>query len=154
LLAAQAAMDAAREAGIEDHDISLVAREDIEMQKIPDHRLKEHHDVTPSAVRGICCGGGSGLLLGLIAIAVPPLGITLAGAGAMVVAGAAMGAWTGALVGFDVDDAISRKFRDEIAAGCILVVLDGDKEKLMHAKASVERTGAIPMPFHAHTVLT
>ena len=154
LLVAQAAMDAAREAGINDGDISLVAREDIEMQKIPDHRLKEHHDVTPSAVRGIACGGGSGLLLGLIAVAIPPLGLTLAGAGAMVVAGAAMGCWTGALVGFDVDDAISRKFKDEIAAGCILVVLDGDKEKLALAKPFVESTGAFPLAFKAHTALT
>ena len=87
-------------------------------------------------------------------MAIPPLGLTLAGAGAMVVAGAAMGCWTGALVGFDVDDAISRKFKEEIAAGCILVVLDGNKETLTLAKSFVERTGAIPLAFKAHTALT
>jgi hypothetical protein len=70
------------------------------------------------------------------------------------VAGAVFGSWIGELVGFDVPDVVSRKFKDEIAAGRILVVIDANKEQLAVAEPAVARTGAVLLPFHAHTVLT
>lgn len=152
LMVARAAMAAAREAGIDDHDISLVAREDIELQSIPDHLMQGRNDFYPAAIRGGACGGGTGLLLGLIAVAVPPLGVTLAGAGAMTLAGAAFGCWIGELVGFEVPDVVSRKFKSEIAAGRILVVIDGNKAQLALAEPAIARTGATLLPFHGHTV--
>ena len=154
LTAARAAMAAAQEAGIDDRDISLVAREDIELERIPDHLMQGRNDFYPAALRGGACGGGTGLLLGLIAVAVPPLGVTLAGAAAITVAGAVFGSWIGELVGFEVPDVVSRKFKDEIAAGRILVVIDANKEQLALAEPAVARTGATQLPFHAHTVLT
>jgi len=154
LTAARAAMAAAQEAGIDDRDISLVAREDIELERIPDHLMQGRNDFYPAALRGGACGGGTGLLLGLIAVAVPPLGVTLAGAAAITVAGAVFGSWIGELVGFEVPDVVSRKFKDEIAAGRILVVIDANKEQLAVAEPAVARTGATQLPFHAHTVLT
>ncbi len=154
LTAARTAMAAAQEAGIDDRDISLVAREDIELERIPDHLMQGRNDFYPAALRGGACGGGTGLLLGLIAVAVPPLGVTLAGAAAITVAGAVFGSWIGELVGFEVPDVVSRKFKDEIAAGRILVVLDASKEQLAVAEPAVARTGATLLPFHAHTVLT
>lgn len=154
LLAARTAMQAARDAGIADRDISLVAREDIELQQIPDHLMQGRNDFYPAALRGGACGGGTGLLLGLIAVVVPPLGVTLAGAAAMTVAGAVFGCWIGELVGFEVPDAVSRKFRSEIAAGRILVVVDASKEQLASATAAITHTGATSLPFHAHTALT
>jgi len=147
-------MAAAQEAGIDDRDISLVAREDIELERIPDHLMQGRNDFYPAALRGGACGGGTGLLLGLIAVAVPPLGVTLAGAAAITVAGAVFGSWIGELVGFEVPDVVSRKFKDEIAAGRILVVIDANKEQLAVAEPAVARTGATQLPFHAHTVLT
>jgi len=154
LPAAQSAMHAARAAGVDDRDLSLIAREDIELDKIADHRLVEHNDSNPAAVRGMGLGGGTGLLLGLIAVAVPPLGLTLAGVGAMTVAGAAMGAWTGALVGFDVPDAVSRTFQEQIKAGHILVIVDAEADQLAHARGAVEGTGAVMLPFEAATAMT
>jgi hypothetical protein len=154
LSAARMVMAAAQEAGIDDRDISLVAREDIELERIPDHLMQGRNDFYPAALRGGACGGGTGLLLGLIAIAVPPLGVTIAGAAAMTVAGAVFGTWIGELVGFDVPDAISRKFKDEIAAGRILVVIDASKEQLAVATPAIAGTGATTLPFHAHTALS
>ena len=154
LPAAQSALQAARHAGIVDDDLSLIARDDIELEKIADHRLVNHNDSSPAAVRGIGLGGGTGLLLGLIAVAVPPLGLTLAGVGAMTVAGAAMGAWTGALVGFNVPDAVSRAFEEQIKAGHILVVIDAEADQLPAARAAVEGTGAVPLPFEEPTAMT
>lgn len=150
LAAARAAMAAARQAGVPDDDISLIAREDIELQQIPDRRMTGSTDFYPAAVRGAACGGGTGVLLGLIAIAVPPLGVTLAGATAIALAGAAVGCWTGALVGTDVPDVVHRKFKGEIEAGRILVVIDAPREVLAIAGPAVRTTGAIHLPLHAH----
>lgn len=152
--AARAAMRAALDAGIADEDICFVARDDIELERIPDHRMTGRTDFVPSAIRGVACGGGAGLLLGLLAAAVPPLGVTLAGAGAAAVAGAAVGGWTGALIGSEVPDAIHRRFHGEIASGQVLVVLDARQDQLELAEPAVVRTGATLLPFHARTALS
>ena len=154
LASARIAMAAAREAGIDDRDISLVAREDIELENIPDHVMQGRNDFYPAALRGGVCGGGTGLLLGLVAVAVPPLGVTLAGAAAMTIAGAAFGTCIGEIVGFEVPDVVSRRFKQEIADGRILVVIDGNKTQLAIAEPAVANTGAVSLPFHAHTALT
>jgi hypothetical protein len=154
LIAARAAMSAAKQSGIDERDISLVAREDIELEQIPDHLMQGRNDFYPAALRGGACGGGTGLLLGLVAVTVPPLGVTLAGAAAITLAGAVFGCWIGELVGFEVPDVVSRKFKNEIAAGRILVVIDARKEQLDIAEPAIARTGATPLPFHAHTALT
>ncbi|HEV2539100.1 MAG TPA: hypothetical protein VGU03_05270 [Frateuria sp.] len=150
LAAARAFMSAARQAGIPDDGISLIAREDIELQEVPDHRMTAGTDFYPAAARGAACGGGTGVLLGLIAVAVPPLGVTLAGAAAIALAGAAVGCWTGALIGTDVPDAVHRKFKDEIAQGRILVVIDATKDALGTACPALLATGAKHLPLHAH----
>src|SRR4051812_45237528 len=76
---ARAAIAAAHSAGVPDDDISLIARSDIEHEEIPPHRLDASTDTIPAAVRGAVGGGASGLLAGLVAIAIPPLGVTVGG---------------------------------------------------------------------------
>jgi len=153
LSSARAAMDAARASGIDDECISLIAREDIEMEKIPDDRQQPKDDATPAALRGAAYGGATGLLLGLVAVVVPPLGVTLAGAAAATAAGAVFGGWMGQMVGFDVPDAVSRKFEDEIAAGSILIIVDGSEEQLAAAERAIIAAGARQLPFDANAAL-
>ncbi len=154
LAGARAAMEAARRAGISDSDLSLVARSDIEMEQIPEHRLNDHQDSQPAAIRGLALGGGSGLLLGLVAVAIPPLGLTLAGAAVMALAGAAVGAGSGALVGLGLPDAVSREFEQEIKDGHILVVLDAEPEQLARAEPAVVGTGAVSLSFDSLTSMS
>ena len=78
---AQAAMAAARHAGIDDEDILLVARSDIELDSIPNDRQEADSDFVPAALRGAGYGGAAGLLAGLVAVVVTPIGLTLAGVG-------------------------------------------------------------------------
>ena len=65
-----------------------------------------------------------------------------------------MGAWTGALVGMNVPDSISRKFEDEIASGRILVVLDGEQVLLDAATSTIVSTGAVALHFTTPTAMT
>ncbi|QOW19312.1 hypothetical protein INQ41_11905 [Lysobacter ciconiae] len=145
--AAAEAMAAARAAGVEDDRILLVARSDIELGQIPDQRKEAETDMLPAAARGVGLGAGAGLLAGLAAVAIPPLGITLAGAAAATLVGAAAGGWAAALFGSAMPDPVRQKFEDRIEAGEILVVIDGDPETLEAATRGIVNAGGERLPF-------
>lgn len=151
---ARRVMQAARAAGVAQEDISLVARSDIELEAVPEQHKEAGSDFFPAALRGVIGGGATGLLAGLVAIAIPPVGVTLAGVAGLTLAGALTGGWASALVGASVPDPVRRKFEGEIEAGRILVVLDGDKEQLLRAEPALAAAGATPLPFDAPTALT
>lgn len=124
--AARDSVNVLRARGISDKAISLIARSDIELDEIPSRFLDASTDFVPALTRGAAIGGVTGLCAGLIAIAIPPLGITLAGPALLgfLAGGAVVGAWSSALVGASVPDEIRRKFEDEIEAGRTLLVVD------------------------------
>lgn len=147
LRTAKAAIAAARASGIGDSHISLVAREDIELEVLPDDRIDSGADTMPAAVRGAVEGGSIGLVAGLIAFAVPAFGVTIIGAGLLAAIGTAVGSWSSALMGSAVPSEVRRRFEEEIERGRILVVLDGDKAALARAGAALEKLGAMSLPF-------
>jgi hypothetical protein len=151
---ARSAMRAARDAGIADDDLSLIARHDIELDKIPEGRKDEHTDFAPAAARGLAQGGATGVLAGLVAMAIPPLGVTIAGAAAAAAAGALVGAWTNALMGASTPDPVRKKFEGEIEAGRILVVVDGDGDAVDRADREILASGATALPFEQPTALS
>lgn len=152
--AAEVAVDALRRAGLSDDNISLVARRDIERDQIPDEQRDTSDDFSRGGVKGMLTGGGSGLLVGLVAIGVPPLGLTLAGAAAMAVAGAAVGGWVGMLAGTAAPGPVRRKFEDEIAAGHVLVAVDGEHDELAEIDAMLLDLGATQLPFDAPSAIS
>lgn len=154
LATAYAAMDAARRSGVADDDISLIARSDMELEAIPDDRKVVEGDFYPAAIRGVTGGAAVGLLAGLVVVAVPPLGLTLAGVGVATLTGAAVGGWATALAGSAVPDPVRREFEDEIARGNILVILDAEKEVLDRADPLVQEAGAKRLPFGKPTLMT
>jgi hypothetical protein len=155
LIAAQTAMDAAREAGVRDDDILLIARSDIELESIPNERKEADTDLMPAALRGAGYGGAAGLLAGLLAVVITPIGLTVAGTAAALAAGAMVGCWASALMGSALPDPIRRKFDAHIRAGRILVVIDGDRDLLGRAEAYVlaHAPGVEILPFDAPTAL-
>ena len=148
---AAACIDAARAAGVPDDDISLVVRSDMSGM-VPDGRKVVEGDFYPAAVRGVLGGSALGLVLGLTAVAIPPLGVTLAGSLAMAVGGGLLGGWSMALAGSSIDDPIRRKFEKEIEEGRVLVVVDATDEHLDGAKRAIEKAGAAPLPFERPSV--
>lgn len=147
LQSAEAAVRVAREAGIAETDISLVARGDVELDAMPEHQKEAPTDFKHAAVRGAGIGGATGLLAGLVAVAVPPLGLTLAGVALTTLGGAAVGTWASSLVGAALPDPIRQKFESEIEAGRVLVVIDGEGNTLAAAEAAVRDAGASHLPY-------
>lgn len=148
------AMGTARKEGIESRGISLIARHDIELQSIPDQRRVVTNDFYPAAARGVVGGGASGLLVGLVAVTIPAVGLTLAGVGVMPLIGATVGAWSSALAGASLPDPVRRKFEHEIEQGSILVVLDGQRELMAHVDLAMHDLGLMRLPFEQPTLLS
>ena len=133
LASAERAIAAARELGVEDDALSLVARSDIEVLAVDDDMKQANTDMLPAAARGAGCGAAAGVLAGLAAATFSPLGLTLAGAmlggGA---AGALVGTWASAMVGASIPEPERRHYEAEIEAGRVLVVVDADDAR--HAR--------------------
>ena len=154
LATAEGALNAARGAGLSDDNLSLIARSDIELESIPDHLKDAATDFMPAALRGTATGAAAGLLAGVVALAFPPFGITLAGAALLTVGGAAVGTWVSSLLGSTVEDPVRRKFEAEIAAGRILLVIDAEDAQLPLAEAAILAAGATALPYEGTTALT
>lgn len=154
LAGAAAALSAARQAGAQDDEISLIARSDIEIQSIPDARIDVSNDMVPAAVKGMAGGAATGLLAGLVAMAFPPLGVTIAGAALAGVAGAAVGGWSSALIGTTVENPVRRQFEKEIEAGQILVVVDTAEEQVAAVSSAIAAAGGRVMPFEAASAMS
>jgi hypothetical protein len=73
---ARAAMAAARGAGVGDDCLTLVARSDIELDAIPNKDKEASGDFMHGAMKGVAAGGTTGLLLGLAAMVLAPIGVT------------------------------------------------------------------------------
>lgn len=150
---AQAAMLAARAAGADDEDISLIARSDIEKDRLPHERIDASNDMLPSALRGAALGAGLGIVGALLAWLIPAVGMNLAGALLIVLVGAVVGAWSAALIGSTVPSHVRRKFEREINAGNILVVVDDRHEHEAQVREAMRDAGARPLPFHDASML-
>ena len=154
LAAAESAIVAARRAGVPDDDISLIANSRIEVHSIPSERVEASTDTAPAAWRGALQGCGTGLVAGLVAMAIPPLGVTVAGIAALTALGAAVGTWSSALMGSAIPSEIRRKFEQEIESGRVLVVVDAEEAALPAVDAAVAATGATPLPYDVPAAAT
>lgn len=148
------AMTAARKAGVQDGDISLIARSDISLEEITEDRKVVEGDFYPAAVKGAFGGGAAGLLAGLAAVVFAPIGITVAGVVGLGLAGASLGTWATALAGSAVADPVRRQFEDVIEQGKILLVIDVEQERHHAAVTAVSATGVTHLPFDKPTVMT
>jgi len=151
---AASAVGSLRRLGIEDDDISLIARSDLEMQVIPEKFHESRSDFMPAAVKGAVGGGATGLVAGLVAVAIPPLGVTLAGAAAIAAVGAAAGTWSAALMGSALPDPVRQKFEDEVKAGRVLIVVDATDEEHTKLEQALRETGVRRLNFEESSQMT
>ena len=127
-----AALRAVRALGVADDDLSIVARHDIELAVDPDAQHDEHGRLT-------------GLIAGLNAVAVPTLGISIAGAGMLNLLGANLEGWAPRIAGEDADEDVRARYEARIAAGEILLVVEAAPEmyNAVTAALTVERAEAL-----------
>lgn len=143
-----------RAEGVDPHDIALIARADLEMEQLPEQYRNASTDFMPAALKGAIGGGTAGLVAGLIAVAIPGLGVTLAGAAAIAAVGAAAGTWSSSLMGSALPDPVRRQFEAEIAAGRILVAIDAADADHPRIESALAAAGVSRLPFEEASAMT
>jgi hypothetical protein len=147
--AAEAAVDALRDAGFRNTDISVMFPENVGTKDFAHKKeTKAPEGATAGAGTGVVVGGVFGWLAGIGALAIPGLGpfiaagpimAALAGAGV----GGTLGGLTGALVGMGIPEYEAKRYEGRVKKGGILLsVHSDDSEWTKKAKRILEQTGA------------
>ncbi|MGF6812999.1 DUF1269 domain-containing protein [Paraburkholderia sp. MM5384-R2] len=111
---------------VEWRHIHVLARPDVPLEDLPAATLAQRSDLLPALARGTAAGGVTGMLAGLVAMAFPPAGLTIAGGAVvlMTLASAGFGAWTATMIGVDVPNTRLKRFEDAVAKGELLMMVD------------------------------
>lgn len=113
-------------ARIAEEHIALIARENTELEDLPEASFVQKSDFIPALERSAILGGVTGLLAGLVAVMIPG-GAIVAGWAILAgttVAGTAIGALAGTLIAVDVPNSRLKPFQQAIEAGQVLMLVD------------------------------
>ena len=90
--------------------------------------------------RGTAAGGVTGVLAGLVAMAFPPAGLTIAGGAVvcMTLASMGFGAWAATMIGVGIPNTRLRRFEHAIEEGELLMMVDVPKDRVEEIEALVK----------------
>jgi len=113
-------------ARIEEKHIHVIAKRGTPLEDLPEASLLQKSDFIPAVEQGLALGGTTGLLAGLVAIALPPAAPVVAGGIllATTLAGAGIGGWLSGMVGMSIGNRRIKEFEDAIEAGHLLILAD------------------------------
>ena len=111
---------------IEWKHIHVIAKRGTPLEDLPEASFLQKSDIIPAMERAVPMGGATGMLCGLVALALEPH-LVVAG-GAILLAssltGVGVGAWLGGMIGLNVGSTRLKQFEDAIARGELLVIAD------------------------------
>lgn len=143
------AVDALREAGFRNSDISVLFPDNAGTKDFAVHKdTKAPEGTTTGAASGAVIGGALGWLAGIGALAIPGIGPFIAagpimGALGGIGAGGALGGIVGALVGMGIPEYEATRYEGRIKKGGILLSVHADNSDWIdRAKRILEQTGA------------
>jgi len=147
--AMEAAVEALRDAGFRNTDISVMYPENVGSKDFAHVKAtKAPEGATTGGGTGAALGGIAGWLVGIGALAIPgvgpfiaagPIVAALAGAGV----GGAVGGLTGGLVGLGIPEYEAKRYEGRVYKGGVLLSVHSDNsEWTARAKKILEQTGA------------
>jgi hypothetical protein len=143
------AVDVLKEAGFRSADISVLFPEKAGSKHFARHKgTRAPEGAAAGAGTGAVLGGALGWLVGIGALAIPGLGLVVAGGPIMgalagVGAGGAVGGIAGALIGLGIPEHAAKRYEVRIKEGGILLSVHADNAAwAKRAKEILERTGA------------
>lgn len=113
-------------ARIEERHLHVLAKRGTPLEDLPEASLLQKSDFIPAVERGVALGGAAGILVGLVAVALPATPLVVAGGVLLAIslAGAGVGAWLGGMVGMNVGSTRVQQFAEAIEHGSLLVMAD------------------------------
>jgi hypothetical protein len=133
-------VDDLRSERVEDRNIHVLARRDTPLDDLPEASVLEKTDFLPALEQGVALGGATGLLAGLVAVALPT-GLVVGGGAVLGVAlaGAGIGGWLSGMVGMNVGNRRVAQFQDEIERGKVMVMVDVPRDRVGEFEAIVRK---------------
>lgn len=137
----RAVVDSAREAGIPDRHIHVIGSHYTPLEGLPEAGLADRSEFTRGLELGLGVGGVAGLLGGLLAVTFPPAGLVLGGGAvlASTLVGAGAGALVSGMVAKDIPNRRLAEYRNAIAAGQLLLIMEVPRQRAAEFEALVRR---------------
>lgn len=119
-------------ARVDEKHIHVMAKEGTPLEDLPEAKLSQKSDLIPALERGLTLGGITGMVVGLVAITIPPAGVILGGGAILgsTLAGAGVGAWMATMIGVDVPSTRLTMFEEAIKNGEFLMMVDVAKDRV------------------------
>ena len=121
-----------KKADVEEKHVHLVAAEGVSLEDLPEASLLQKTDFLAALERGVPLGAATGLLAGLVALAVPG-GVAIGGGAllACMAAGAGVGSWMGSMAALSIPNSRHRDFQQAIERGEFLMLIDVPKDRVI-----------------------
>jgi hypothetical protein len=113
-------------AHVEWKHIHVVAKRGTRLEDLPEASAWQKSDIIPAMLRAVPVGGATGMLCGLVALALQPY-LVVAGGGVLLatsLAGVGVGVYLGGMVGLNVGSTRLKAFEQAIERGELLVIAD------------------------------
>lgn len=127
-------------ARVEERHIHILAKRGTPLENLPEATFLQKTDFIPALEQGITIGGMSGILAGVVALALPT-GPVLGG-GAMLalpLLGAGVGAWASSLIGASIGNRRLRDYEDAIERGEFLIMVDVPKARVEEIEELIKK---------------
>jgi len=127
-------------ARIEERHIHVLAKRGTPMENLPEATCLQKTDCIPALEQGLALGGLTGILAGLVAVALPG-GLVLAGGAVLGIslAGAGVGALLSSMIGSSIGDRRIRQFEEAMEEGAFLMMVDVPKNRLEEIETLVKK---------------
>lgn len=127
-------------ARVDERHIHVLAKPGTPMENLPEATLMQKSDFVPAFEQGLALGGFTGLMAGLVAVAVPGAPVLAGGAIlAISLAGAGFGALMSSMIGSSVDNRQIQQFSKAIENGEFLMMIDVQKQRLEEIEQIIKR---------------
>jgi hypothetical protein len=144
-------------ARVEERHIHVLAKAGTPLENLPEATFLQKSDFIPALEQGLVLGGLTGILAGVVAVALPT-GLVLGGGAVLAISlgGAGVGAWMSSMVGSSIDNRRIQQFEKAIEKGEFLMMVDVPRlrveeiEQLVkkhHPEAECEGTEPTIPPF-------
>ena len=145
---AERALDALKNGGFNDREISLVAKGEYS-EGDGENAGEESMGMSSGAITGGAIGGVAGLLAGAGLLAIPGIGPLVAmGPLAATLGGAAAGGIAGGLIDAGIPEDRGQYYENEVRSGRFLVMVQSGEDRIEDAAGILRKTGAKDVEVH------
>jgi len=129
-------------ARIEWKHIHVLAKRGTPLEDLPEASFWQKSDIIPAMLRAVPLGGGTGILCGLVALALEPHLIVAGGAVLLAgsLAGVGIGVWLGGMVGLNVGNTRLKAFQEAIERGKLLLIVDVPRARVEEITERIKKT--------------